>query len=164
MEIAKFRVFVLWLVVAVALVVAAFLGYKMYSAHHPTAHKEHADQDHLAPLKAASHAESAPAQIDQVSLPASHLGTQHKTPSFIYPSIEKKIDIEFLDNAQTRKLLVKNLDSYKLFCLHEVLKAEHIEFALDKKKTHTTLIIYLPHATKRFLEDLKYYQIPYQLD
>ncbi|GMB95906.1 hypothetical protein [Helicobacter sp. NHP22-001] len=173
MRIAKFRAFVLWFVVAVALCVAGFLGYKMYlSKHHEEHHTEREEHKISKEHTADAHAQTL--DLDQgqelkgMFIQSLH-ETQHHTTSekdslFLYPSLEKKVDIEFLESTPTRKILVKNLDSYKLFCLREILKTEHIDFALDKKKARTTLIIYLPNATTQFLKDLKYYQIPYQLD
>ncbi|BCZ17611.1 hypothetical protein NHP190003_08930 [Helicobacter sp. NHP19-003] len=171
MKIAKFRAFVLWFVVAVALCVAGFLGYKMYLSkkHHKphTAYEEHS----IHTPKENTHLEAHPKQeqglkevfIQSLHETQPHMATDQDHP-FLYPSLEKKVGIEFLENTPTRKILVKNLDNYKLFCLQEILKTERIDFAMDRKKTGTTLIIYLPNATEQFLEDLKYYQIPYQLD
>ncbi|BEG56850.1 Periplasmic protein [Helicobacter sp. NHP21005] len=170
MKIAKFRAFVLWFVVAVALCVAGFLGYKMYRSKHHKTHEAYEEHSIHTP-KESTHVKAHPKQEQE--LKGVFIQSLHETqpseieqeaPPYLYPSLQKKVGIEFFDSTPTRKILVKNLDSYKLFCLREILKTEHIDFALDKKKTGTTLIIYLPHATQQFLEDLKYYQIPYKLD
>ncbi|WP_163499097.1 hypothetical protein [Helicobacter suis] len=98
------------------------------------------------------------------SLHENHAQFAEEKGDFSYPVIERKLAIEFLDSVPRRKLLVKNLDAYKLFCLHEILKAKHIDFAMDQKGKKTTLIIYLPSTAQQFLDDLKYYQIPYEFD
>ncbi|WP_163555407.1 hypothetical protein [Helicobacter suis] len=98
------------------------------------------------------------------SLHENHVQFSEEKGDFSYPVIERKLAIEFLDSVPRRKLLVKNLDAYKLFCLHEILKAKHIDFAMDQKGKKTTLIIYLPSTAQQFLDDLKYYQIPYEFD
>ncbi|WP_162982266.1 MULTISPECIES: hypothetical protein [Helicobacter] len=93
----------------------------------------------------------------------------HNPPEFKdfdYPILERQITLEFREHKQAQKLFVRNLDSYKFFCLHEILKEKRIDFATDKKGRTTTLIIYLPNSPLRqaFLDDLRYYQIPYQLN
>ncbi|BDQ27646.1 hypothetical protein HHE02_13690 [Helicobacter heilmannii] len=168
MRIAKFRALVLWFVVAVALGVAGFLGYRVYLSKHRKPHTAYEEYSIHEPVRA--HAptleqEQGLKEVFSQSLHEAHpIAGAVAKPPFIYPAFERKMGIEFLESTPVRKVLVKNLDNYKLFCLQEILKTKHIDFALDRKKSRATLIIYLPNATTRFLEDLKYYEIPYQLD
>ncbi|WP_162982637.1 hypothetical protein [Helicobacter vulpis] len=89
-----------------------------------------------------------------------------ESKDFDYPILERRVTLEFRERHQVQKLFVRNLDAYKFFCLHEILKEKRIDFATDKKGRTTTLIIYLPNSPVRqaFLDDLRYYQIPYQFN
>ncbi|WP_104725747.1 hypothetical protein [Helicobacter felis] len=98
--------------------------------------------------------------------PSSQVGKLEEAADFNYPTFQSRFTLEFRSHPPVQKLRVQNLDSYQLFCLNEILKTRHIDFATDTKGRATTLIIYLPRTPIRqaFLNDLSYYKIPYKLD
>ncbi|WP_163564987.1 hypothetical protein [Helicobacter suis] len=173
---AIIRSLILGLVACIALAVVAYLGYKtyIYEGKRPASVSSFGvnvsstllgiknQQSDLNQQPDSTSAESKSSFVK--SLHENHIRFAEGKEDFSYPVVERKLAVEFLDNVPRRKLLVRNLDTYKLFCLHEILKVKHIDFATDEKDKKITLIIYLPNTAKQFLDDLKYYQIPYELD
>ncbi|PAF47362.1 hypothetical protein BKH46_04585 [Helicobacter sp. 12S02634-8] len=93
---------------------------------------------------------------------------QKQSQNYSYPATELKIGLKFKDphdKTTSNRLIIDHLDDYKFFCLNEVLKQEHIEFAYSQTKNATQIIIFLPEGARKnqILEDLKYYEIQYKL-
>ncbi|WP_104695508.1 hypothetical protein [Helicobacter salomonis] len=153
-----FRLAVFLVVTGAVLLVIADMGYKFYLGHvksPPSSPRTSTDLN------------LSLARSQSLNLPHSKvIDNIPEVKDFDYPVLERRVTLEFRDRAQVQKLFIRNLDAYKFFCLHEILKEKHIDFATDKKGHTTTLIIYLPNSPMRqaFLDDLRYYQIPYQLN
>ncbi|MFC3847490.1 hypothetical protein ACFOPX_02920 [Helicobacter baculiformis] len=154
-----FRLAVFLVMVGAVLIVVADFGYKFYKGRSKPASPPPLTFDDLS------------LELDQPKPPnppqpsITHSSTL-ESKDFDYPVLERRITLEFRERYQAQKLFVRNLDAYKFFCLHEILKEKRIDFATDKKGRTTTLIIYLPNSPVRqaFLDDLRYYQIPYQFN
>lgn len=162
MKIAKVRSFVLLALLLVALGVIAYLWHQLRTQH---PHKMETAETGGLSKQARQVSLPTPKTPKSVATPQPSSPPAALAPDFIYPVIEKRVSIEFLGSTPSRKLLIRNLDAYKLFCLNEILREAHVDFALDKHAHMTTIIVYLPRTSpKRFLEELSYYQIPYQFD
>lgn len=89
--------------------------------------------------------------------------------NFQYPSngIQLSIDVKKEDELRTdyTKILIKNLDDYKFFSLHEILRQRHIEFSYYKDNDDLSLVVFMPNKDERekMLNDFEYYKIEYEL-
>ncbi|WP_233708135.1 hypothetical protein [Helicobacter bizzozeronii] len=152
MKIAKVRSLVLLILLFFALALIAYVGRGLFMQRPPKIEPKSAPK---LPLPNLADTPVAP-QSDTPII---------SEPDFAYPVLEKRVGIEFLGGSHSQKLLIRNLDAYKSFCLHEVLKQAHVDFALDKQAHGTTIIVYLPRTPhKALLDELRYYQIPYRFD
>ena len=90
---------------------------------------------------------------------------QKNINNFSYPSSELAIALDFSNAQKTDTLAISNLDSYKFFCLNEVLKANGIRFAYIKKADQITLEVALRDNLTRsnLTNELKKYGISYQI-
>ena len=69
---------------------------------------------------------------------------KERKPQYSFPVLE--IEIKLPLGAAVKKknyyrLLVKDLDPYKSFCLKEILKKEKISYAMFRKKTEGVLVV-----------------------
>lgn len=90
-----------------------------------------------------------------------------KSPkNYTYPATEIKVNVDFkslTERSESTKLVIKDLDDYKFFCLNEVLKEEDVEYAYEQVGNLANIIIYLPEGSKRkqIIQDLSHYEIEY---
>ncbi|MGX3011991.1 hypothetical protein ACWIUD_10645 [Helicobacter sp. 23-1044] len=86
-------------------------------------------------------------------------------PHFRYPAPEAFITFDLSEAKSTDILQISNLDSYKLFCLKEILKANNVKFTYEILRGRATLRVILDSANKRknLLNDLKRYNIAYHI-
>ncbi|WP_104749806.1 hypothetical protein [Helicobacter cynogastricus] len=152
-----FRFVVFLAIVGVVFLVMVDIGRKVYLNHLKSAPPRTQDLDQL-----------GLGLMQPISPGPSHTQSNKskEAPDFDYPTLERRFTLEFRSYPPVQRLRVQNLDSYQLFCLNEILKTRRIDFATDKKGHSITLIIYLPRSPVRqaFLDDLRYYQIPYHFD
>lgn len=86
--------------------------------------------------------------------------------NYTYPATEIKVNVDFkslAERSESTKLVIKDLDDYKFFCLNEVLKEENVEYAYEQAGNLANIIIYLPEGLKRkqIIQDLRHYEIEY---
>ncbi len=86
-------------------------------------------------------------------------------PNYRYPAPEIFIALDFSGKNRTDILRINNLDSYKFFCLKEILKSNNIQFTYRIQNQKATLEIVLDSKQKRanLLSELKRYNIAYQI-
>lgn len=87
-------------------------------------------------------------------------------PHYRYPVAEMAIFLDFSHKNHTDILHISNLDSYKFFCLKEILKSNNIQFTYKITKQKAELEIALDSAKKRqnLIADLKRYNIAYNIN
>lgn len=87
-------------------------------------------------------------------------------PNFSYPSPEISISLDFSNHQKTDVLEISNLDSYKLFCLKEILKSNNIQFTYKQVSKKATLAVSLNNAKQRqnLLSELERYNIAYKIN
>ncbi len=152
MKIAKVRSLVLLILLFFALALIAYVGRGLFMQRPPKIEPKSTPKLSLPDL------------ADVPVAPQSDVSVISE-PDFAYPVLEKRVGVEFLGGSHSRKLLIRNLDAYKSFCLHEILREAHVDFALDKQARGTTIIVYLPRtSSKALLDELHYYKIPYRFD
>ncbi len=69
---------------------------------------------------------------------------KERKPDFSYPVSEMEIELPLKAPIKKRiyyRLLVKDLDPYKRFCLKQLLKREGVRYAMFRKKTEGVLVI-----------------------
>lgn len=69
---------------------------------------------------------------------------KERKPAFSYPVSEMEIELPLRAAIKKRifyRLLVKDLDPYKLFCLKQLLQREGIRYAMFRKKTEGVLVV-----------------------
>lgn len=86
-------------------------------------------------------------------------------PGFSYPSLEFSIVLDFSNAKKTDTLRISNLDSYKFFCLNEVLKSNNIKFTYIKTADFVTLEVALNKngLREKLTNELKKYNISYHI-
>lgn len=86
-------------------------------------------------------------------------------PSFSYPISELSIVLDFSNTKKTDTLTISNLDSYKFFCLNEVLKSNNINFTYTKVADFVTLEVALDKDSlkDKLVSELKKYNISYNI-
>lgn len=95
----------------------------------------------------------------------SSIFAKKELPNYRYPAPEMFIALDFSGKNRTDILQISNLDSYKFFCLKEILKANNIQFTYKIQNQKATLEIVLDSALKRtnLLSELKRYNIAYRI-
>lgn len=95
----------------------------------------------------------------------SSLFSKREVPHYRYPTPELFIALDFSGKNRTDILKISNLDSYKFFCLKEILKSNNIQFTYKIQNQKAMLEIVLDSAQKRanLLSELKRYNIAYQI-
>ena len=92
------------------------------------------------------------------------IATTYQFPSNV---LNIAIDVKRYEDLKTdyTKVLVKNLDDYKFFCLNEILRQKHIDFSYFKHKDTLDLLLFMPDEKQRemILNDFKYYGIEYEM-
>jgi hypothetical protein len=87
---------------------------------------------------------------------------------FSYPASELKIKLDLITQLQEEKLyrvVISHIDSYKFFCLNQILKSNNIKFSYYKTRGFVKLVIttknkpYMLHVLKQ----LKEYGIEYRV-
>lgn len=86
-------------------------------------------------------------------------------PNYRYPAPEIFIALDFSGKSRTDILKISNLDSYKFFCLKEILKSNNIQFTYRIQNQKATLEIVLDSKQQRanLLSELKRYNIAYSI-
>lgn len=86
-------------------------------------------------------------------------------PNFSYPAQELFITLDFSNTKKTNILTISNLNSYKFFCLNEILKSNNIKFTYIKNNELVKLEIALDRASlkEKLTEELKKYNISYNI-
>lgn len=86
-------------------------------------------------------------------------------PSYRYPVPELSIAVDFSPKRYTDILQISNLDSYKFFCLKEILKSHNVRFAYHIHNQKAKLEIALDSNAMRtnLLNELKRYNIAYNI-
>ncbi|RAX54219.1 hypothetical protein CCY99_04195 [Helicobacter sp. 16-1353] len=84
---------------------------------------------------------------------------------FSYPISELAIILDFSNAKKTNILTIENLDSYKFFCLNEILKNNDIKFAYTKVADFVTLDVALNKEglKETLINELKKYNISYHI-
>lgn len=86
-----------------------------------------------------------------------------------FPSniLDINVEVKRYEDLKTdyTKVLVKNLDDYKFFCLNEILRQKHIDFSYFKNQNSLDLLLFIPDENKRqsILKDFQYYGIEYEI-
>ncbi|MDE6886444.1 MAG: hypothetical protein K2P17_05355 [Helicobacteraceae bacterium] len=95
-----------------------------------------------------------------------NLFTSTNIPTYSYPSSELFIELDFSNQKKTNILQIKNLDSYKFFCLNEILKSNNIKFAYKKTSDFITLEVALDSEglRKKLVGELQKYNIAYSIN
>ncbi len=95
----------------------------------------------------------------------SSIFAKKEIPHYRYPAPEMFIALDFSGKNRTDILQISNLDSYKFFCLKEILKSNNIQFTYKIQNQKATLEIVLDSAQKRanLLNELKRYNIAYRI-
>lgn len=95
----------------------------------------------------------------------SSIFAKREIPHYRYPVPEVSILLDFSSVNHTDILRISNLDSYKFFCLKEILKSNNIQFTYKITKQKASLEIALDSAKKRqnLIADLKRYNIDYNI-
>lgn len=95
----------------------------------------------------------------------SSIFAKKEIPHYRYPAPEMFIALDFSGKNRTDILQISNLDSYKFFCLKEILKSNNIQFTYKIQNQKATLEIVLDSAQKRanLLSELKRYNIAYRI-
>lgn len=95
----------------------------------------------------------------------SSIFAKKEIPHYRYPVPEMSILLDFSSVNHTDILRISNLDSYKFFCLKEILKSNNIQFTYKITKQKAMLEIALDSAKKRqnLIADLKRYNIDYNI-
>lgn len=92
------------------------------------------------------------------------IATTYQFPSNV---LDINIEVKRYEDVKTdyTKVLVKNLDDYKFFCLNEILRQKHIDFSYFKHKDTLDLLLFMPNEAQRemILNDFKYYGIEYEI-
>lgn len=92
------------------------------------------------------------------------VATTYQFPSNV---LDIAIDVKRYEDLKTdyTKVLIKNLDDYKFFCLNEILRQKHIDFSYFKHKNTLDLLLFMPDEKQRktILNDFKYYGIEYEM-
>lgn len=85
---------------------------------------------------------------------------------FSYPSNELFITLDFSHTPKTHILTISNLDSYKFFCLNEILKNNNIQFAYQKKGNSLILKVALDNDNlkAKLIDELRQYHISYHIN
>ncbi len=95
----------------------------------------------------------------------SSIFARKELPNYRYPAPEIFIELDFSGKNRTDILQISNLDSYKFFCLKEILKSNNIQFTYRIQNQKATLEIVLDSEQKRakLLSELKRYNIAYRI-
>lgn len=92
------------------------------------------------------------------------VATTYQFPSNV---LDIAVDVKRYEDLKTdyTKVLVKNLDDYKFFCLNEILRQKHIDFSYFRHKNTLDLLIFMPNKKQRdaILNDFNYYGIEYEM-
>lgn len=96
----------------------------------------------------------------------SNIFAKKEIPDFRYPTQELAIALDFSGANHTDFLTIKNLDSYKFFCLKEILKRNDIQFtyALNGKLATLEIALDSPKTRANLISDLKRYNISYTIN
>lgn len=94
--------------------------------------------------------------------------TTYSNDSFQYPATELFVKFDFAKNPQDnaiRSIEIKDLDEYKYFCVAQVLKQNKLESTYYKSGDVLRLMVFIDNDTilQKFLQDLQYYRIQYNL-
>lgn len=91
--------------------------------------------------------------------------SKQKLNDFRYPSSELFIYLDFSNKKKTHTLKITNLDSYKFFCLNEILKGNNIKFAYQKIADSVILEVVLNDADLKniLISELNKYSISYNI-
>lgn len=91
--------------------------------------------------------------------------SKHELYNFSYPSSELFISLDFSDKRRTNTLKITNLDSYKFFCLNEVLKSNNIKFAYQRIADSVILEVILDNENLKHMlvGELNKYNISYSI-
>lgn len=94
--------------------------------------------------------------------------TTSSNDSFQYPATELFVKFDFAKNPQDnaiRSIEIKDLDEYKYFCVAQVLKQNKLESTYYKSGDVLRLMVFIDNDTilQKFLQDLQYYRIQYNL-
>ena len=92
-----------------------------------------------------------------------------KTTDYQFPANVLDIDIEVKRAEDLRvdptRVLVKDLDDYKFFCLSEILRQRQVDFSYFKNQQSLDLLLFVPNEASRneLLKDFDYYEISYEV-
>ncbi len=90
--------------------------------------------------------------------------TNYQFPSNV---LDINVDVKRYEDLKMdyTKVVVKNLDDYKFFCLNEILRQKHIDFSYFKHNDSLDLLLFMPNESQRdiILQDFKYYGIEYEI-
>lgn len=87
-----------------------------------------------------------------------------KPLDYSYPNVVFSISFDFNVASNNMVLNIENIDSYKLFCLNEVLKKYNIPYSSRQNLNSVTLSILLnKNNQKNFLNELENYNISYTI-
>ncbi len=89
--------------------------------------------------------------------------------NYMYPALELDIsfDIDSLEKRQKQfRVIVEELDSYKFFCLNQVLTSNGMNYAFYRNGKGIQLMVSAKSEEylNAVLEQLKHYEIKYQVD
>ncbi|MGP1449878.1 MAG: hypothetical protein ACTTJS_01965 [Wolinella sp.] len=90
-------------------------------------------------------------------------------PDYLYPAPELHVKLSFPnapeDVLKTFQVVVGELDSYRFFCLNQVLVAHKIDYAYYKTGGHIRLIVTTKDESylRSVLKELRRYEISYEL-
>lgn len=103
----------------------------------------------------------------KIELPASwaRAFAKKEMPDFAYPAQEYAIKLDFSPARVTNIIEISNLDSYKFFCLNEILKSNNIQFSYQKKGDFLNLRVSLLNASVRakLENELRKYNIKFSI-
>lgn len=89
--------------------------------------------------------------------------------TFQFPSnvLDINVEVKRYEDLKTdyTKVVIKNLDDYKFFCLNEILRQKHIDFSYFKHHNTLDLLLFMPDEKQReiILKDFTYYGIEYEV-
>ena len=70
---------------------------------------------------------------------------KRKRPNFSYPVREIQIELSAIKQSKFLKkhrLVLKNMDDYKLFCIKQIFNSKNLSFALYAKKKQTVVVMH----------------------
>ncbi len=90
--------------------------------------------------------------------------TNYQFPSNV---LDINVEVKRYEDLQMdyTKVVIKNLDDYKFFCLNEILRQKHIDFSYFKNNNSLDLLLFVPDEKIRdiVLQDFRYYGIEYEV-